>query len=541
MASEKDHQDAADSSSGGLTRRELVQRGAGAAVAAGLAGGLGSLAPEAASAAAPKPKRGGVLRVALVGGGASTDNLDPNGNNGSAELFQSARELSFSKITDVNPDGSYGLQLAESLEANKNATVWQLKLKKGIEFHDGSSLTVDDVMWTYKRILNPNDPNVASARGNVTMLDPHGMRKINKYTMTFKLLHPWSDMYSAFGQRYLSIIKRGARPPFTVNNFIGTGAFKLTGWVPGTTYTYKANRNYFEHGKPYLAGLHISGIPDPVARVNALVANQVDCICQINAAQVPVVTGAGHKAIVNPGGSWDPLIMFTNTAPYNDVRVRQAMKLLIDRKQAIASAVGGYGQLGNDLFARHDPLYDSSIPQRQFDPEKAASLLKAAGQTGTTFTLYTSAAISDAVQLALVFAQGAKQAGVNVNVQTVPASTFWTDTWGVQPFTFSSWGYRPFFAQWLQSFVSFNKQETQWTDASELKASRLVNQAAATADVKKQKELTAAAQKLLWADGGYIIPYFIQTIDASSKRVHGITPSVFPSLSWYHMWNFWLS
>ena len=65
---------------------------------------------------------------------------------------------------------------------------------------------------------------MAAARGNIDMIDPNGFKKIDKYTMTVKLKRPWSDMFSAFGQRYLSIIKNGAQPPFTVQNFIGTGA-----------------------------------------------------------------------------------------------------------------------------------------------------------------------------------------------------------------------------------------------------------------------------------------------------------------------------
>ena len=527
---------------GGLTRRDVLERGAALGVAAGAAGALSGPAGamSRASGAAPKPKRGGTLRVACQGGGASVDNLQPNGTSGSSGLSQSARQLVFSKLTDIEPGGSYALQLAESIEPNKNASVWQIKLKPGVEFSDGTPLTVDDVIWTYKAVLNPNDPTMAAAAGNLTMVDPHGFKKINKYTMTVKLLHPWSDMYSAFGQRYLSIIKNGATAPWTLQNFIGTGAFKLTGWTPGTHYTYVKNPNYFEHGKPYLDALDIVGIPDPVARVNALIAGQVDAIESVSAAEVPTLKAAGRNIIVNPGGSWDPMIMFTDVPPYNDPRVRQAMKLLVNRQQAIQSAVGGYGQMGNDLFARHDPLYDSSIPQRAYDPEQAASLLKAAGVLGQQFTLWTTDAISDATPLSLVFAQGAKKAGINLNVQTAPAATFWSNTWGVQPFTFSSWGYRPFFAQWVQSFASFNPQETQWKDSSQHKASRLVYAAAATADHAKQKEWTAEAQQLLWKDGGYIIPYFIETIDASTSHVHGITPSVFPYLSWYKMWNFWL-
>jgi peptide/nickel transport system substrate-binding protein len=525
---------------GDLTRRELLERGAAAAIAASLVGGAGALA-ESASAAAPKPKRGGTLRVALPGGSASSDNLDPNSGGGSPELFQSARELSFSKLTDMKPDGSYAMQLAESLEANKTATVWQVKLKKGIEFQDGKPLTVDDVIWTYKMILAGASGIYGAAAGNINMVDPNGFKKIDAHTMTVKLIRPWSDMASAFGQRYLSIVKNGSKAPYTVQNFIGTGAFRLTSWTPGVHYTYKRNPNYFESGKPYLDGLDIVGIPDPVARVNALIAGQVDAIASVPAAQAGVLKKAGRQLIVNPGGSWDPMIMFTDSPQYNDPRVRQAMKLLIDRQQAIKSAVSGYGQLGNDLFARHDPLYAASIPQRQYDPEKAASLIKAAGMAGQQFTLWTTDAIPDAIAMSLVFAQGAKKAGVKVSIQTAPASTFWDTTWGTQPFTFSSWGYRPFFAQWVQSFSSFNAQETRWHNASQHKASRLVYAAAATSDVAKQKRLTAEAQRLLWSDGGYIIPYFLQTIDAATVRVRGIQPHVFPFLSWYHMWNFWLA
>lgn len=522
---------------GGLTRREVLQRaaaiGAAATVPAALATG--------AEAATPTPKRGGRLRVGLIGGGEARDNLDPHREGGSSQMSQAVRQLCYSKLTDQRPDGSYALQLAASIEPNQNATVWQIKLKRGVEFSDGSTLTADDVIYSLKRILDVNDPNMAAARGNIDMIDPNGIKKVDKYTLTIKLLRPWSDMRAALGQRYISIVKKGAKPPFEVGNFIGTGAFKLTSWTPGRHYTYAANRNYFETGKPYLDSLDIVGIPDSVARVNALVAGQVDAICSVPAAQVPVIRRAGKKLIVNPGGSWTPIVMNTNAAPFTDRRVRQAMKLLIDRKQAIKSALGGYGDVGNDLFARRDPLYDSSIPQRAYDPEKARSLLRSAGALDQQFTLWATDAVADATPMALVFAQGAKKAGLKLTVEQAPSSTFWSQTWGVQPFTFSSWGYRPFFSQWVQSFVSFNAQETKWNNSSQQQASRMVYRAAATSDTAKQKRLTSAAQELLWEDGGYIIPYFLQTLDAASPRVQGITPHVFPFLSWFRMWNFWLS
>ena len=523
-------------SGAGMTRREALQRAAALSLAVGT---LEAIDLESAFGATPKPKRGGTLRVGLPGGPASTDNLDPH-LEGVAGFAQCYRQIVYSKLTDILPNGKFANQLAESMTANKDATVWTIKLKKGVEFHDGSELTVDDVIYTFRRILDPAN-KLSAARGNIDMIDPSGMRKVSKYVMTVKLTRPWSDFPAAVGQRYISIIKRGATGPWTETNANGTGAFKLTDWQPGASYRFTANRNYFEDGKPYLNGVTLIGISDQVARVNALISGQVDVISDVPASQVSSIKNAGLRAIVNPGGGWTPLVMNTNAPPYNDVRVRQAMKLLIDRKQAIKVARQGYGTLGNDLFAKADPLYASSIPQRKYDPEKAKSLLKAAGQLNTEFVLRTAEAESDFVPLALVFAQGAKAAGVKVTIQKDPADTFWDNTWGVAPFTFSSWGYRGFFTQWLQSFVSYNAQETRWNDAAQHRASRLVYKAAATADLKKRKELAFAAQKLHWEDGGYIIPYFKQTIDGANKKVQGITPHVFPALSWYRFWNFWLS
>jgi peptide/nickel transport system substrate-binding protein len=520
----------------GTTRREILQR----AAALGLVvGGFGALEVGDAVAATPKPKRGGTLRVGLPGGPASTDNLDPH-LEGVAGFAQAYRQIVYSKLTDMRPDGSFVNQLAESLTPNKDATAWTIKLRKGITFHDGSELTVDDVIYTFKRILDPAN-KLSAARGNIDMIDPSGMRKVSKYVMTVKLTRPWSDLPAAVGQRYISIVKGGAAGPFTAQNANGTGAFKLASWTPGDSYQFVANRNYFETGKPYLNGVTFVGIPDSVARVNALVSGQVDVISDVPGVQVGFLKSSGLRAIINPGGGWTPLVMNTNAAPYNDVRVRQAMKLLIDRKQSISVARQGYATIGNDLFAKSDPLYASAIPQRSYDPEKAQSLLKAAGQLDTQFVLRTAAAESDFVPLALAFAQGAKKAGVNVTIQQDPADTFWDNTWGVAPFTFSSWGYRSFFTQWLQSFVSYNAQETRWNDASQKKASRLVYKAAATGDPQKRKELAFAAQKLHWDDGGYIIPYFKQTIDGANTKVQGIEPHVFPALSWYRFWNFWLS
>lgn len=484
----------------------------------------------------PAAKRGGTLRVGVPGGPAASDTLDPHLES-VAGLGQAYRQNVYSKLTDMRPDGTFEDQLASSITPNKDATVWRINLRKGVKFHDGTELTADDVIYTFRRILDPAN-RLKQASGNIDMVDPTGITKTGKYSLTVRLLKPWSDFRAAVGQRYVNIIKRGADGPWTVANSNGTGPFKLQAWTPGAEYRLVAHSAYFEAGKPILAGVRMIAIPDAVARVNALISKQVDAISDLPVTQAPQVRSAGAKVVVNPGGSWTPLVMNTTKAPYTDARVREAMKLLIDREKAVKVALGGFGTVGNDLFARYDELYDASIPQRTYDPVKAKQLLSAAGQLGTTFELATSEAESDFVPLALVFEEGAKKAGVKLSVRKDPADTFWDKTWGVAPFTFSSWGYRGFFTQWQQSFTAYNKEETNWVNDKATKAARLVSQAAATGDLAKRKELAAKAQLLHWEDGGYIIPYFKKKLDAVLPNVKGCEPHVFPALSWYRFKNF---
>ena len=131
----------------------------------------------------------------------------------------------YSKLTDLLPSGAYGMQLAESMTPNHKATVWNIKLKKGVTWHDGSPLTADDVIYTFRHILDPKG-DYSSAASNIDDR-PNGMTKVSDTELVMKLKTPWIDLPSAVGQRFISIIKAGSKAPFTVKNTNGTGPFKL--------------------------------------------------------------------------------------------------------------------------------------------------------------------------------------------------------------------------------------------------------------------------------------------------------------------------
>src|SRR5262249_40213522 len=149
---------------------------------------------------------------------------------------------------------------------------------------------------------------------------------------------------------------------------------------------YVRNPHYWMSGLPYLSQLSLFNLSDPTARVNALADGQVLVIDNVPTSQIKLLTANPSLRILRTHtGHWQPINMNVSQAPFTDVRVRQAMRLIADRPQLLQAAAGGYGKIGNDLFGYTDPLYAGDMfPQRHQDIEQAKFLLKQAGQENLT-------------------------------------------------------------------------------------------------------------------------------------------------------------
>ena len=188
--------------------------------------------------------------------------------------------------------------------------------------------------------------------------------------------------------------------------------------------------------------------PDDTARVNALLGGQIDAMTDVPPAQVAVVNGhSGTKVLESPSAAWTPICMRVDAAPFTDVRVRQAMRLIANRPQMVAQALSGHGKIGNDLYAPFDEAFAKSLPQRVQDIEKAKSLLKAAGQEGLTVDLQSTNGALGMNEGAQVFAQQAKAAGVTVNVKILDSGAFYGDQYLKWPFSTDFWGSRNYLSQ----------------------------------------------------------------------------------------------
>lgn len=520
------------------SRREFVHGALaiGGAVTTGslIAACGGSSSPSSASTTASggTPTRGGLLRAGVTSGG-NTETLDPHKALSNADI---ARTMNlYERLSDYAPDGSVIMLLAESFTPNRTVDEWTVKLKPGVTFHSGKPLTADDVIYSYSRILNPK--NALQGAADLEMIDPKRMTRVDATTVRFGLLYPYADLPDACAQRSLAIIPDGFT---TFSSPDGTGPFKYQSFTVGQQSMFTRNDHYWESGKPYVDRLQILSIADPGARLDGLQAGQLDAIESPDLARAKALqTDSTIKILNSRTGGFVPITISVVAKPFDDPRVRQALRLLADRSQLVESALVGFGWIGNDLFCPFDQFYDHSLPQRQQDIEQAKSLLAQAGQQSLTFNLYTSQAAPGMQESALLYSTQAKQAGVTVNVKTVPADSFYNTVYLKVPVTQSQWENRSLAAQIAQCANSNSPyNETHWRRPE---FDKLTAEARSTLDEQRRRQLYAEAQTMLYDQGGYLIWGFSNLVDAYRSNVHGFVPSVVRDLDQYGFKQVWLT
>ncbi|MGH3098300.1 MAG: ABC transporter substrate-binding protein [Streptosporangiales bacterium] len=502
-----------------LTRRALLRGAAQGAVAAGAASALGGCASAAIPGASGYGGSGGSgpggrLRVGIVGGSAK-DTVDAHRTKTHPD---EARAINlYDCLVTYDPDYKHEYALAEEIEPSKDAATWTIRLRDGLEFHNGKSVRAEDVAFTIKRILDPKDPKVGAE--DLASIDVDRMKALDKRTLRLHLKHPDAVLLDAFAQYPNGIVPVGYDPKHPV----GAGPFKLESFEPGQQSVMTRHENYWRPNQPHLAELTIVDFTDDTARVNALLGAQVDAIDQLPLGLIHVIKAAADLQVLESRtGAWLPFTMRVDRPPFDDVRVRQALRLVVDRERMIKQVLSGHGAIANDLYARYDPCYASDLPQRHQDLEKARSLLRAAGKENLRVKLVTASVAAGLVEAAQVFAQQAKGAGVQVDINKVNPGTFYGDRYLKWGFAQDFWFTRNFLSQAAKgSLPGSPYNETHWSDAE---FRRLVAEARQTVDDKRRCELVAEAQKIEYEKGGYIIWGFPDQIDAYNSRLEGFVP-----------------
>lgn len=503
----------------GLGRRQFL----GGIAAAGAMAGAGSLlaACGGSSSGSTKPlaqargslRRGGDLKLGLTGG-SSSDTVDPH--KSLTYIDTSRLQSLYQPLVQLNAQAQVEYVLAESITAyHGSLSEWIIDLRPGVTFHDGKDFTASDVIFTFQRVFS----NDFTGKFGLGPIDLAGTKALDKFTVLVQLTKPFAsfpEQLAAFWYN-LYIAPVGFNPAKPV----GTGAFVYQSFTPGQRSVFTRNPHYWKSGLPYVDTLTIIDFSDSTSLQDALVTNVIQGAGALDGPQIAsLATTSGIKTVVSHSGEIIPFTMRVDQPPFNDVNVRQALRLLVDRPQLIDSALDGYGVVANDIFSPYDPDFDHSLVRpAQGDIQQAKFLLKKAGQESLTVSLTTSAVATGTVAMATVLVAQAKVAGVTINLNNVPSSVFFGPNYLQWKFAQDYYNYYPYLAQVAESMLTgspFN--ETHTNNAS---YTSLYNQANATDDPSLRKELLHEMQTFDFNEGGYIIPAFIDVLDAYSDKITG--------------------
>jgi peptide/nickel transport system substrate-binding protein len=500
-----------------LTRRQVLVRGGTAALGLPLlldARDASGASLTETSDTQSRPKRGGTLRHGVIGG-SSADTLSA----GSPVAYPDFARFSalYNGLSRLNAATlQTELELAESIEPNANASEWTIRVHDGIEFHNGKTLGVEDIVFTFNRIVTKKLFAALGLQG----FDAKNTIKLDKRTLRIKLHAP----SVVFGEQLANINATIVPVGYDPKKPVGTGPFMFRSFTPGQQSTFVRNPNYYVSGKPYLDSVVIVDIADDSARLNALISGSIDVADNIPPQQASSIKAAsGLGLVTSKSVSWNPFTMRVDRAPFDDVRVRQAFRLIVDRPQMIQLARDGYGTIANDMFSGNPPAGDPGFPQRHQDLARAIALLKKAGKENLSVQLVTSDIASGVVQAAQVFAQQAKGAGVTVKIKNVTAGEFFGKNYTQWTFAQDFWFATGFLLQvTLGSLKSSPFNETHWNDPKYVK---LFSEANRTPQPSKLYPLIHEMERIDYDRGGYIIPYYNNILDAHSSKVGGLTPS----------------
>ena len=493
-----------------ISRREFMGR----MTALGVAGvTAGSLLTAAHRVRAATPKRGGRLRLGWYGHSAN-DTLNPNRLTTSLDFTRTFQLCS--TLVSYGSDLSAEPDLAASWEASADAKTWRFKIRKGVEFHHGKSLTVQDCIYSLNRHRGENSDSIIKAwLSSITELKADG-----DY-LVVSLDSPTADLPMYFGDMHAAIMPDGHTD---FDNMIGTGPFKLKSFKPGVGMLAVRNGSYHFDQYPYVDEVESFGIADTAARVNALLAGDIHFTVRVDPKSIAIINGAPGVTMANAKSSRHLTYpMMVDQKPTDNLELRRALRLMVDRQAVLKNVQKGFGAIGNDTpIGPADRYWCKGLPQRDIDLDKAKFHLKQAGMTGQTINLHTSPAAGgvQSVDMALLIRESAAKIGFNIHVVREPTDGYWSNVWMKRPFHGSNWMPRPTAdLRFSLTYISGAKwNEAHWYDE---KFDSLIKEARGVLDGPKRYELYCEAQKIMWDKGGSIIPLFTDWLDARADKLGG--------------------
>lgn len=488
---------------GNLNRRGFLKTTAATALAASLPAGQALAAP----------KKGGHMRMGKAHG-QTTDTLNPaTYENGFTTGISHGMH---GRLTEVAPDGSLIPELAESWEASADATEWRFKIRKGVTFHSGKDLTVEDVVNSINFHRGPDSTSAAGPLvAPVTEISADGSD-----TVVFKLSGGNADFPFILSDYHLNICPADG-DTIDWKSGDGCGSYVLKNFNPGVSAELERHENHWRDDVAFFDSIEMLALVDQNARTTALVAGDVDAVDRVDLKTAGLLgrnPGISIQAIA--GTQHFTFAMSTNQDPYTDNHVRQALKYAINREELVEKILFGYGSVGNDHpIGQGQRYFNSELEQKTYDPDKAKWHLEQAGLSELSVSLSAAdAAFGGAVDAGTLYQNSASAAGINLKVVREPNDGYWSDVWMKKPFSAVYWSGRPVEDQMFSTAYSCG---ADWNDSfwCNDRFEELMVAARAELDDNKRREMYWEMQDLVSNQGGVVIPMFANYVFAVSDKV----------------------
>ncbi len=490
--------------SGSLGRREFLAA----------ATGMGFSASSASRVFADVPKRGGHL-IMGIDSASTADSLNP-ATWTAAHIMVFGTQL-YDTLVMVDDQMTVRPALAESWEPKPGVKEWVFKLRKGVTFHNGKTVTPADVIYSLNHHRGKDSKSVAKA----SLLTVTDIKETAAHEITMTLDGGNADLPYLLAGWHLCIAPEGSS-----FDGVGTGPFMLESFEAGVRGRSKRNKNDWRQDRGYVDSVETLAINDPIARVSALLSNSVHLINKIPVGAVASLERSPNVQLLSgPGLAFTIMSMTATAPPFDNLDLRLALKYGIDREAIIKTALRGYGRMGNDQpVPSTDLFYAKDVPQKKYDPDKARFHLRKSGYTGPVTFSVADITFPGAIDAAQIFQQSASKSGIDFQINRVPSDGYYANVWKKVPFFASYSVGRPTADILLTTYFSSdsNFNSTGWKSP---KLDQILVVARAELDDTKRRQLYHDAQLLVSDEGATIIPNFTDNIDGGSKTVRGYTPS----------------
>lgn len=501
-----------DTTRRGMTRRQLLEL----ALAGGLVGAAEPLVRSQGhgQAWAQAPRAGGTLKMAWA---SSPRTIDPALTIQGDEYM--ITQNVYDNLTRVDEKLQVHPMLATQWSSDAQARVWTFTLRKGVKFHHGRELKASDVVFTFERVLDPK----TGSPGRTALGPIEKVEAVDDYTVRFRMSSLFADLPVNLGATFGRILPAD-RADKIVSEPSGTGPFRVVEFKPGERTRMVKFADYWDKPRPYLDELWQVNMPQHATQVASLSGGEVQMMFEVPVAFIGTLEKAPGVSVVSvKSTSFQPVVLATDHKPFDDNRVRLAMKLLFDREAVIKAIWQGRGTVANDHPVPDINPFHAALPQRARDVARAKALLTEAGHPqGFAAEIWTSNERVGMQELAVVTQQMVAPAGIRLEVKTVPWSVFSANVYKKKALYINNWFGRATIDETLYPYFHSTGSWNEGKYANP-KLDKLLEEGRSSTDTPKRKEAYAEAQKVISDEGHYAVVYHTQYTSAMRSNVKGYT------------------